>query len=275
MAGKRKIRWDRLALLLAPFVIIIALICTKCGGSPGNPEENSRPKATIEGSLPAQTGQNGTDNVQQSERSCTVVIDAGHGGNDGGCTDLDGKRLEKDDNLRLSLLVRDYLLKYPGVNVIMTRTEDVFVGLEERCRIANEAKADLFVSLHRNAASNASGVEIWINSASNNKNSAVEHSLAGHIRELLTDVGVSYDRGIRSGFRNSENGSKEDNYYVNRNTDMPSCLIEMGFMTSDIDNTNFDRRLDAYADAIASAIIETAEDTNLNAPEETTAEAAS
>ena len=259
MAGKRKVRWGRVAILLSPFIFLIALLCTKCFNGQNPAEESSRPKATLEGSIPDQTGSAGNTPSVPENKIYTVVIDAGHGGKDGGCTDPTETRLEKDDNLRLSLRVCEYLQAYPRVHVIMTRTDDTFVSLSERCRIANEANADIFVSLHRNTASNASGIEVWINNAPDSPNSPIERSLAGHICELLADVGVSYNRGVRSGFRDSEDSS----YAVNRDTKMPSCLVEMGFMSSDIDNSNFDRRLNEYADAIASAIMETAEDTNL------------
>ena len=76
----------------------------------------------------------------------TVVIDPGHGGSSSGA--VLGDRQEKDDNLRLSLLVRDILVER-GYTVVMTRDGDTDVSLEDRCKIANKAKASLFVSIHR------------------------------------------------------------------------------------------------------------------------------
>lgn len=262
MAGKRRIRWDRVALIFIPFVLMIVFICVQCGKKPGTAEESSRGKATFEGSEPDEPIPPDDPGETDDRQFFTVVIDPGHGGRDGGCTDPTETRKEKDDNLRLSLLVRDYLNTYPGVRLIMTREDDTFISLSERCRIANDADADLFISLHRNAADNASGVEIWVvsDAAAQNNDNSMDYRLAGYIKDWLKEVGISYDRGIRSGFRND---SDDDNYYVNRNTKMPSCLVEMGFMNSDTDNRNFDNRINEYADAIASAIVEMGEDTGL------------
>ena len=78
--------------------------------------------------------------------AATIVIDAGHGGSDGGAT-YNG-RLEKDDNLRLALAVGD-LLEQRGYRVVYTRTEDKFDSPVEKARIANRSGADYFVSFHR------------------------------------------------------------------------------------------------------------------------------
>lgn len=80
----------------------------------------------------------------------TVVIDAGHGGRDPGAVGKQGK--EKDIALSIALKLGNYIEKnIPDVKVIYTRKQDVFVELHERARIANEAEADLFVSIHVNA----------------------------------------------------------------------------------------------------------------------------
>lgn len=83
----------------------------------------------------------------------TVVIDAGHGGKDPGAISKDGKTFEKDFTLdiakRLSTLIKD---KYPGVKVVMTRTDDTFISLDRRAEKANECRADLFISIHINSA---------------------------------------------------------------------------------------------------------------------------
>ncbi|MCX8080068.1 MAG: N-acetylmuramoyl-L-alanine amidase [Bacteroidia bacterium] len=81
----------------------------------------------------------------------TIVIDPGHGGKDPGCNGIFAK--EKDVSLAVSLKLKNYIEKYlPDVTVIMTREKDEFVELEERAQIANRNKADLFISIHCNAA---------------------------------------------------------------------------------------------------------------------------
>lgn len=94
----------------------------------------------------------------------TVVIDPGHGGKDPGAVGTK-KTNEKDVVLKVGLLLGEMIKKeYPTVNVIYTRSKDDFVGLADRASIANKAGADLFISLHCNAAVNKSayGVETWV-----------------------------------------------------------------------------------------------------------------
>lgn len=171
-----------------------------------------------------------------------VIIDPGHGGNDVGAQ-YDGRN-EKDDNLELALLVAEKL-KDNGVKVKLTRDDDTFISLENRCKFANRRRAELFVSLHRNSAENGKGVEIWISSDEPQKDSR----LAENILQGLDKVGISKNRGVKSGYAQG-NG----NYYVNSHTDMPSCLAEIGFITSETDNALLDKNLEEYAEAIAEAI---------------------
>jgi N-acetylmuramoyl-L-alanine amidase len=94
---------------------------------------------------------NGVYFSQTNYQIKTIVIDPGHGGKDPGCNGQFAK--EKDVSLAVSLKLKNYIEKYiPGVQVIMTREKDEFVELEERAQIANRNKADLFVSIHCNAA---------------------------------------------------------------------------------------------------------------------------
>lgn len=177
----------------------------------------------------------------------TVCIDPGHGGDDPGA--LGKNRKEKDDNLRLSLLVRD-ILTDRGYTVVMTRENDSALSLSERCKIANKARASLFVAIHRNSSTgNGKGMELWVHSSKPTDDTL----LAENIMENLKIVGFSADRGINFGYREGENM----NYHVNRNTKMPSCLLEVGFITSDEDNKDFDEKINEYAKAIADGIEQT------------------
>ena len=177
--------------------------------------------------------------------SAQVIIDPGHGGTDIGA-EYDG-RYEKDDNLAVALLVNEKLQDM-GVDSRLTRDEDKFISLEKRCKIANRKNAQAFVSLHRNSAENAEGVEIWISS----NEPKADLALAESIMQALDGAGISQNRGVKAGYAR---GDGKD-YYVNSHTDMPSCLVELGFMNSETDNELFDSKLDAYAEAIARAIAE-------------------
>lgn len=174
-----------------------------------------------------------------------ICLDAGHGGSDTGAI-YDG-RYEKDDNLRLTLAVGE-ILNENGIDVIYTRKKDEFVELEKRAEYANKKRATYFVSIHRNSAdADVSGVEIWIN------NTALhyEEKLAKNIADAIEKVGFGDNRGVKRGYQ----GNAASNYLVNSATDMPSCLIEMGFITTQKDNRLFDENFDEYAAAIAEGIM--------------------
>lgn len=175
----------------------------------------------------------------------TVCIDPGHGGGSSGA--VYGSRYEEDDNLRLSLLVRDVLTDR-GYTVVMTRDNDSDVSLAERCKIANKARASLFVSVHRNSSSSASatGMEMWVHSSKPTDDTL----LAQNILDSLETVGISENRGIHSGYRDGA----DKNYYINRNTKMPSVLAEIGFISNENDNKAYDENIEKYAKAIADGI---------------------
>ncbi|MBR6107564.1 MAG: N-acetylmuramoyl-L-alanine amidase [Oscillospiraceae bacterium] len=274
MAKRRRVRWDRVIMVFGPLLLLILILFFSCGGSEKGKKDPSEISAESPSSmeiaeqtgttaLPAETTAP-ADPAAVYKNELIVVIDAGHGGKDAGALNDPNNptRLEKDDVLRLALAVKKAFEKYPNIRVIMTRETDEFIELKDRCAIANNAAADFFISIHRNSALTGDGVEIWINNDAGGDNT-MDKLLATYIMELLKEVGISQDRGIKSGFRNSSSNEQSNNYYVNRNTDMPSCLIEMGFMSSEADNNNFDTHLDEYAEAIATAVVELVTDRNL------------
>ncbi|MGN0350277.1 MAG: N-acetylmuramoyl-L-alanine amidase [Roseburia sp.] len=180
---------------------------------------------------------------EKNNDELVVCLDAGHGGKDEGSSFW--SRLEKDDNLNLAKAICAYL-EEQEVTVVMTRTEDVFLSLEERCEVANNAGADYFVSLHRNKG-DGYGVETWVYSAANEETM----TLAEGIMQGLVEVGVQKDRGVKKGTQKSGNS----NYYVNNHTNMPACIVELGFMNSSTDNSLYDEHLTDYAKAIGDAIL--------------------
>ena len=128
------------------------------------------------------------------------------------------KTLEKDLNSKVGDLVINRL-KELGAKVIVTRPKDNTVSLYDRVRIANAEKADLFISIHFNAAvSEAHGIETF---KYRNTNNPVSHKLADNIHQQLINATGLYDRGV-----------KESGFYVLKYTDMPAVLVELGFITN-------------------------------------------
>ena len=170
----------------------------------------------------------------------TIYLDAGHGGYDRGATY--GGRLEKDDNLRLTLAVGE-ILRNQGVDVRYTRTTDVYNSPYEKAAIANNGDADLFVSIHRNAAVTPNlynGVQTLVFD-----DNGFKAQLARNINEQLGEVGY---RVI--------NVEERPNLTVLRRTKAPAVLVEAGFIDSDTDNALFDEKFDETANAIAQGILE-------------------
>ena len=184
----------------------------------------------------------------------TVCIDPAHGGFDKG-TEADDGRCEKDDTLKIALDLKDYL-ESCGVNVIMTRNDDSYIKVEERCQMANEQKADLFVSIHRDITyypnGDIHGIEAWIH----NSLPETDKVFAQKIMNKLEEIGISENKGVHGGYPDN----KGVNYDVNQLTEMPSVLLNMGFVSSSIDNQLLDANLEAYSRAIGNGIIETAKD---------------
>ena len=168
----------------------------------------------------------------------TVVIDAGHGGYDRG--GIPGQRVsEKDMTLDVARRLRS-VLAASGYRVVMTRDSDVFVPLGTRTAIANSYRNAIFVSIHFNSAprSSAGGIETYFyNRQSLALASAIHHYVAGGA--------PSENRGVR-----------RRGYFVLRRTNMPSVLVECGFLTSPseaayIQNASYRQKL---AEEIAAGV---------------------
>lgn len=143
-----------------------------------------------------------------------VVLDAGHGGSDPGATyGMDEKWYNLDITLRL-----EKLLKEKGVNVKLTRSTDVFVGLDERAEMANEWGADVFISIHHNALMKSMHGTMTFYYPTSYKGK--EYATIIH-NDLIKNLG-SNDLGIRTA-----------NFVVLRKTKMPAVLVEIGCLTND------------------------------------------
>ena len=223
-------------------------------------------------------------------RRFTLVIDPGHGGHDAGAIGAFSK--EKDINLKTALAFGKYLERYcPEVNVIYTRKTDVFVTLHGRADIANKAKADLFISIHTNAApsrpSSIRGMETYtlgMHRAADNlavakrENEVIlqekdyqtryqgfdpNSSESYIIFEFMQDNNMHksvelakyVQRNVCSTAARPDKGVKQAGFLVLRETSMPSCLIELGFISTPSDEQllNDDKRIDDIARGIYQA----------------------
>lgn len=169
----------------------------------------------------------------------TNMIDAGHGGYDSGAPGLHGC-LEKDIVLEVSNKINDYL-KTQDIKNINTRTTDVFVTLNERSNKANNLGVNSFVSIHCNDSDNpkAHGLEIFCYKFK-------YRQLADSILEELKKENL-YTQ-LREG------GVKEGNWHVVRETNMPACLVELGFITNEEDYNLIMNNKDRFAKSIAKGI---------------------
>ena len=169
----------------------------------------------------------------------TFMLDAGHGGSDSGA--VYNGRLEKNDNLRITLAVGERLAR-SGERVLYTRTDDSTVDLTYRSTMANSAGATYFVSFHSNSASTVGrGVEVYYYTGLSAQSTAAR--MAAPVQDALVACGF-HNRGV-----------KQANFSVLRRTSMPAILVELAFINNEAENAKLDSEFDRIADAIASALL--------------------
>ena len=195
-----------------------------------------------------------------------VVIDAGHGGHDSGAVGKTAK--EKNINLKVALKLGKLIEgKCNDVKVIYTRKTDVFVNLNRRAEIANEAKADLFISVHTNALANnhtARGASTWTlglaRSSANldvakrenavilyeddyktryagfDPNSSESYIIFEFMQDQFMSQSVHFASMIQQQFKSNskrvDSGVHQAGFLVLRATSMPSVLVELGFIST-------------------------------------------
>ena len=201
-----------------------------------------------------------------ANRNFTLVIDAGHGGHDAGARGAIS--MEKNVNLSVALQFGRYVEKYmPEVRVIYTRKTDKFVSLIERANIANRANADLFISVHTNAlpaGKIARGFETYtlgMHRAKDNLDVAMRENsvismekdykqtyqgfdpkssesyiifefIQGKNMERSVELARMIQRKVCDNANRPDKGVHQAGFLVLRETSMPSCLIELGFITT-------------------------------------------
>ena len=209
-----------------------------------------------------------------------IVVDPGHGGHDPGAVGPNGIQ-EKDVVLAIGLRLKELFKEELGVDVVMTRSTDVFIPLEERTAIANKVGADLFLSVHANAAPNrsAAGIETYyLNLAKTDKVAQLAAKENGTSLEkvsvlqailfdlmanyklndsahLADEVQKSLHKKIRTRHADVKNlGVKQGPFYVLVGASMPSILVETAFLS----NATEESRLKdpAYQEMTANGILE-------------------
>ena len=223
-----------------------------------------------------------------AEKPYTLVLDAGHGGKDAGAVGRFSQ--EKDLNLKLVLKIGEQINeRYPDVNVVYTRSTDVFIPLQTRADIANKNNADLFLSIHTNAAENktACGVETFILGTDKmeknldvamrenavmmleadykttykgfNPNSIDSYIMFELMQNSYMDQSLQFASQVQQRFVNHLNrddrGVRQAAFWVLLKTACPSVLFEMGFISNPEEERflNQDASIAQMANAIVNA----------------------
>ena len=209
-----------------------------------------------------------------------IVIDPGHGGHDTGTIGPTGLE-EKNVVLDVALKLRKLLEQNTGCEVVMTRTDDTFVPLEERTAIANEKSADLFISIHANASpdNSARGIETYylnftsspealeVAARENASSQEAVHQLQDLIKKIAMTEKIEesedfarqvqrevYTRVTKVSGAQQDRGIKKAPFVVLIGANMPSVLAEISFLTNPRDEHML-RRSD-YREKIAYALFE-------------------
>lgn len=200
--------------------------------------------------------------AQQVARKPLIVIDPGHGGKDPGASSRTGLR-EKDITLAIATQLRDELLLSKRYDVALTRSTDVFIELEDRVTKARNLGADLFISLHADAGPKpgTSGASVYTLSpegekrvdAARQKNDwildvEVDSSRPEVVNQILADLVQRETKNqsarfaqmlpqalAEKGWPTLQNTHRKKGFYVLLSPDVPAALLEMGFMTNDVD----------------------------------------
>jgi N-acetylmuramoyl-L-alanine amidase len=212
-----------------------------------------------------------------------VVIDPGHGGHDTGAIGKQGTR-EKDVTLAISKKLAEQL-RERGLEVILTRDDDRYLKLEARAELANEARGDLFISIHCNSATNRKlrGVETYTLNISSDRYSmrlaarenATSEKGVSDLQFILADLATKANTGESSRLANQvqkslvsalsreytgikDLGHKEALFYVLLGVKMPAILVETSFLSHAEEETRLGS--EEYQDDVAEAIAQGVED---------------
>jgi N-acetylmuramoyl-L-alanine amidase len=214
---------------------VIRIEGSPTGNTASRPTQPTRP---TQPSTPSQPTTPSTDLPRVPNSSVVVMVDPGHGGVDVGAVGIGGLK-EADINLDISRQVAS-LLQRQGVQAILTRQDDREIDLAPRVAQAERSDADIFVSIHSNAATTeANGVETYYYSSGARLAQSIQSSIVNNLDVI--------DRGV-----------KQARFYVLTQTSMPSALVEVGFVTGRQDAARLSTASfrSQMADAIARGILQ-------------------
>lgn len=232
---RKRIRWDR--LLAAALLLTLALVLGSKLLFSGDRQEPDAPVDVSPDPIPAPLPEpEPQPEPEPIPPRYTVVVDPGHGGTQQPGV-VAGETCEKDINMQVALKLKA-LLEAENIEVVMTHTEDVYLGLKERIMLANDIGADCFVSIHCNSYENTKvrGFEPFY------YKSETGQALAEAVRQAAETLGIQ-TRECKSG-----------NYQVLRDAKVPATLVEIGYFTCPAELTLLQDS--SYQDKIAQAIME-------------------
>jgi len=231
-----------LALILSDKILSIEVWAT--------PEKKTREvvadlQEKVEGAKQQTIQETVTKEKEAPQQTAPVVfIDAGHGGNDGGC--VEGDIVEKNINLSIAQLLQDKLQRL-GYEVVMSRSTDIYVAIEDRVKSANSINADIYISIHQNFSDikSVNGMEVWYDGTDTQRDSK---RLALLVSQQTARSTGAVEREVRG----------DADFHVTSRTQMPACLIETGFLSNREERIKLISQ--EYQEQIASGIVQGIED---------------
>ena len=265
------IRPQAISLLPDLFRLVIHIQDQETGETVNSVASNKPAVATVKNKTPTRSSVSGIRKI---------VLDPGHGGKDPGAIGSGGLA-EKDLVLAIAKKAAVKLKKEMGFDVVLTRSDDRYVALEDRTSFANAQDADLFISLHMNASHNleARGIETYYldntndegsirlaareNSTSRKSVSDLQFILSDMLQNMKLEDSVSLAHRLQSALVSGMSrkltdvrdlGVKKALFYVLVGARMPSVLVEMFFITNKIEGPAMSQ--ESYQDAMVDALVE-------------------
>lgn len=244
---KRKINKYRFMILISSLLIVvfsILFMVKNSFGTTGTIKTNEKENNSSEVLKKESEIEHLSLDSEKTNNKFKILIDPGHGGSDLGTKGINGI-LEKDICLSIGKKVAGELSQYDDLEVILTRSEDSYVSVEDRIKMANSQGVDAVISIDANAQSNsnlAHGIETYYQA----NGMADSEKLAKSIQDTISLYLNSKNRGIYP-----------SNLQILKESEMPSVLVEVGFITNEkeAEKLNDNSYQDKMAEGIAQGIL--------------------